>query len=337
MREKLFFLIFLALLVLPLNATLVLADDPGNPDTCRVECLDITLPEQQVVIGVSVYNDGDLGGLVVPLIFGYPPLDVVCDSVSFVGTRVEDAEYLGSRIDTANYKLFFYTVYIDSALTSGNGIVANLYFTTGLTWDSTSCLQIDTTFFPPTTVLEFSPRASGQALYPEYKKGCLGSGYSPMPELISPSNPANVCSPDTFDFVWSKAGEDLFYTLQYAQDSNFTTRVVTISDLEDTTYSVDLPRQEYFWHVKATNLCGKESPYQDQPFSFYVFKSGDPTNDGVVDIGDVVYIINYLYRQGEEPDPLESGNASCDGIVDLADIVWLIGYLYRAGPAPCCP
>lgn len=337
MKEKFILVILLVLLLFPPSANLALADDPGNPDTCRVECLDAAFPDQQVVVGVSVYNDEDLGGLAVPLVFGYPELDVVCDSVSFVGTRVEYAEYLGASIDTANYKLVFYVVFIDSELTSGDGVVANLYFTTGPGWDSTLCVYIDTTFYPPTTILEFSPRASGQALHPEFKKGCLGLGFPPVPELISPSNQANVCSPDTFDFVWSKSAEDLLYTLQYAHDSDFTIGVVTIGDLEDTTYTVWLSRQTYFWHVKTTNLCGKDSPYQDQAFSFYVFQSGDATNDGVVDLGDVIHILNYLYKEGPEPDPLESGDAFCDGQIDLSDLVLLINYLYKNGPPPCCP
>jgi hypothetical protein len=337
MREKVCLAVLLAVLLSLTVLPSAFADDPGEPDTCRVECLDVTLPERQVIVEVSVYNDEVLGGLAVPLVFGHSPMDVVCDSVSFVGTRTENAEYQGSSIDTTDYQLVFYAIFVESDLFAGDGAVANLYFTTGPDWDSTQCLEIDTAFFPPVTVLEFTLRASGQALYPEFKAGCLGSGVVSVLELVSPLNEADLCSPDTFDLVWSKVGEDFLYTLQYARDSDFTTEVVTISDLDDTAYAVDPPRQEYFWHVKATNLCGKESPYQDQPFGFYVFQSGDANDDGVVDVADVVYIINYLYRQGEEPKPRESGDASCDGIVDVADLIWLVGYLYRAGPSPCCP
>ncbi|KPL01182.1 MAG: hypothetical protein AMJ91_01100 [candidate division Zixibacteria bacterium SM23_73_3] len=337
MREKGSFIVFLAVVLLLMSPRLTLADDPEIQDTCRVECLDVTLPEQQVVIGVSVYNDEDLGGVVIPLIFGYPWLDVVCDSVSFVGTRIEDAEYLGVSIDTANYKLLFYAAFIDSDLTSGDGVVANLYFTIGSNWDSTLCIRVDTTFYPPTTILEFTPRATGQALHPEFKMGCLGSGYVAVPDLIDPSNQEDVCSPDTFDFVWSKSGEDVFYTLQYAHDSNFTTGVVIIEDLEDTSYTVWLPRQTYFWHVKTTNLCDKDSPYQDRAFSFQVFQSGDPSNDGVVDLTDVLYIVSYLYKDGPDPDPPASGDAFCDGEIDLTDLLLLISYLFKGGPAPCCP
>jgi hypothetical protein len=337
MREKGYFLLLLAALFLLAVPSFAYADDPGDPDTCRVECPGVTLPDQQVVLQVTVYNDEDLGGLAVPLMFGYPSLDVVCDSISLVGSRIEHAEYLGASIDTANYTLLFYAVFVDSNLIAGDGMVATLYFTTGPTWDSTECLQVDTTFYSPTTVLEFTPRSSGLALHPEYQIGCLGTGTAAAPELLSPSDEADVCSADVdFALIWSYVGDGLLYALEYDVDPGFPSPII-VYDLADTLYSVALPRGTYYWRVKSVNECGKESPYQEPPFSFYVFASGDATNDGIVNVADVVRIVNYLYKAGEEPDPVGSGDASCDGIVDLADVVWLITYLYKSGPAPCCP
>jgi hypothetical protein len=66
------------------------------------------------------------------------------------------------------------------------------------------------------------------------------------------------------------------------------------------------------------------------------FVRGDATGDGVIDAGDVVYMINYLYRGGYPPDPLEAGDTTCDGNVDAGDVVYLVNYLYRNGPAPSC-
>jgi hypothetical protein len=67
---------------------------------------------------------------------------------------------------------------------------------------------------------------------------------------------------------------------------------------------------------------------------------GDVTNDGVVDAGDVVYMVNYLYRSGPLPVPLPCvGDVNNDDVVDAGDVVWLINYLYRGGSAPdpnCC-
>jgi hypothetical protein len=67
----------------------------------------------------------------------------------------------------------------------------------------------------------------------------------------------------------------------------------------------------------------------------YVLR-GDANGDGVINLADVVYLINYLYKSGFAPSPPDAGDTNCDGTVDLADVVNLINYLYKGGPAPGC-
>ena len=64
---------------------------------------------------------------------------------------------------------------------------------------------------------------------------------------------------------------------------------------------------------------------------------GDANGDGIIDVGDVVYLVSYLYRNGPAPDPLEAGDANCDAIVNVGDVVYLVSYLYKGGPPPGCP
>ena len=61
---------------------------------------------------------------------------------------------------------------------------------------------------------------------------------------------------------------------------------------------------------------------------------GDANGDGVIDIADIVYLINYLFIDGPAPDPLWVGDATSDGQVDIADVVYLINYLFIGGPPP---
>jgi hypothetical protein len=63
---------------------------------------------------------------------------------------------------------------------------------------------------------------------------------------------------------------------------------------------------------------------------------GDANGDGVIELGDIVYLINFVYKGGDPPCPMETGDANCDGIVELGDIVYLINYVYRSGPPPAC-
>jgi hypothetical protein len=61
---------------------------------------------------------------------------------------------------------------------------------------------------------------------------------------------------------------------------------------------------------------------------------GDANHDGVVDIGDIVYLINYVFYNG--PAPIDPSDANNDGVVDIGDLVYLINYVFYSGPEPTC-
>jgi hypothetical protein len=63
---------------------------------------------------------------------------------------------------------------------------------------------------------------------------------------------------------------------------------------------------------------------------------GDANRDGIIDLGDAVYLMNYLYRGGSPPDPLRAGDCNCDRTVDVGDLVTLIDYLFKEGLPPNC-
>lgn len=65
------------------------------------------------------------------------------------------------------------------------------------------------------------------------------------------------------------------------------------------------------------------------------YTCGDANGDDDVNIGDVVFIISYIFSGGGAPDPLESAECNCDGDVNIGDAVWLINYIFSGGPAPC--
>ena len=67
---------------------------------------------------------------------------------------------------------------------------------------------------------------------------------------------------------------------------------------------------------------------------FFPYVPGDANGDGIVSVEDVVFLINYLYKEGISPNPFGSGDPNADCIVDVADIVYLLNYLFKIGPAP---
>jgi len=64
---------------------------------------------------------------------------------------------------------------------------------------------------------------------------------------------------------------------------------------------------------------------------------GDANNSGNLNILDVTYLINYLYKGGPAPMPypLCNGDANCNCAVNILDATYLINYLYIMGQPPC--
>ncbi len=63
---------------------------------------------------------------------------------------------------------------------------------------------------------------------------------------------------------------------------------------------------------------------------------GDANNSGKVDVGDAVYIVNYVFKGMDEPAPYTT--CSCDAQGDcsanVGDAVYLINYIFKSGAAP---
>ena len=67
------------------------------------------------------------------------------------------------------------------------------------------------------------------------------------------------------------------------------------------------------------------------------YTCGDADSSGSVNVGDYIYLVNYINRGGPAPKPLEAGDADCSGAVDSDDMDYLSDYLWNSGPEPCCP
>lgn len=65
---------------------------------------------------------------------------------------------------------------------------------------------------------------------------------------------------------------------------------------------------------------------------------GDICGDGRVTIGDAVYLINYLFRDGPPPAETRRADVDCSGAVDMGDAIILVNLLFRDGAGlTCCP
>jgi hypothetical protein len=127
----------------------------------------------------------------------------------------------------------------------------------------------------------------------------------------------------------------------------------TIVDPDDSTHSITYSEYPHWCSVQNDSVIGTapDTMFSEMltvvaqdycnadTLSFMVrtYLRGNANGDGVIDIADVVYLLNYLFISGPASDPLEAGDANCDGVVDIADVVYLLNYLFLGGPPPGCP
>ncbi|MGB2803830.1 MAG: FG-GAP-like repeat-containing protein [Candidatus Zixiibacteriota bacterium] len=184
-----------------------------------------------------------------------------------------------------------------------------------------------------------------------------------IPDIVVPGNSTDrkVYALDGADGheLWSfETGGEINCVLVYDVDNDGQNEVVAGSD-DQNVYVIDGLTGESSWSyscaddvmdVKVGDINGNGLPNIacvtfGSDGVVYAFKSlateqsyvtGDANGDGVINVADIVYLVNFLYRGGDPPVPMEAGDASCDEIVNVADVVYLVNYLYRGGDPPAC-
>jgi len=62
---------------------------------------------------------------------------------------------------------------------------------------------------------------------------------------------------------------------------------------------------------------------------------GDANNDGIVNISDAQYLVNYMFGGGPLPVPVpETGDSDGSCALSISDAVYLINYIHAGGPPP---
>ncbi len=162
--------------------------------------------------------------------------------------------------------------------------------------------------------------------------------------LLFPPNKA--FAPRKVRFIWETttdpdSADQIRYDLYVSTSRHFHPDSTTVdSNLVFSQHSKKFDLGFYYWKVRAKDDLGAER-WSNETLCFVVTGLphqivGDFNSDERVDLADVVFAINYLYRSGPPPEPLEVGDCNCDGAIDLGDVVHLLNYLFKSGMAPGC-
>ncbi len=79
-------------------------------------------------------------------------------------------------------------------------------------------------------------------------------------------------------------------------------------------------------------------PAEADPITYFLrqrrFLRGDLNHNGTTNIGDVVYILSYLFNGLNVADCLDAGDVNDSGTVNIADAIELLAYLFSNGSPP---
>jgi len=66
-----------------------------------------------------------------------------------------------------------------------------------------------------------------------------------------------------------------------------------------------------------------------------IYLCGDADSSGLVSITDAVYLVNYIFAGGPQPNPVLAGDLDCNRIVSITDAVYLVNFIFAGGCRPC--
>lgn len=173
-----------------------------------------------------------------------------------------------------------------------------------------------------------------------------------VPGLITPEYDAtNQNQPLLLD--WQTVFTGLIFNVGYQllvdDNSDFSSPEIDITTTGSSYNVSDLDEIiKYYWKVRCYST-NPQFPYNTTYYDWsetWTFTTGiarlcgDVDGDEIIGILDVVYLINYKYKDG--PDPLCSPVNSCadvdnTGDIGILDVVYLINFKYKSGPDPMCP
>ncbi|HEX7401951.1 MAG TPA: dockerin type I repeat-containing protein, partial [candidate division Zixibacteria bacterium] len=132
--------------------------------------------------------------------------------------------------------------------------------------------------------------------------------FFPMDQDTVLQNPVSF---DWGDAIDPNLSDNVTYTLYVSPSPQFEPEsTITIDGLIASQYNLSLADSSvYRWKVKAYDKWG-ESRWSNEVFSFDLENYGDVNGDGNIDVGDVILLVNYLFRSGPSPSPLSRGDVT---------------------------
>ncbi len=149
-------------------------------------------------------------------------------------------------------------------------------------------------------------------------------------------------------------GEELFISLVVEDDGplinhNYWYYIDTVQDtdppgiLDENTGVFQYTGTEADTNTYYVYLVVQEGNCSDtMGFYIYHYESylcGDMDHTGILNIADLVWAVNYIFKGGPPPVTEEAGNVDCEPGIFVSDLSYMVNYIFKSGAAPCegCP
>ncbi len=156
-----------------------------------------------------------------------------------------------------------------------------------------------------------------------------------LPLINGPSTGTRLGSYEyTFKSV-DPESDAIYYYINWGDDSG-TIRLGPYASGEEITIAhMWITNAAYTITVFAEDIHCARSNVSHKTVTISDITIGDANRDGIINISDAVYIINFIFIPGSPtPVPLCRADTNGDGVINVSDAVMIINYVLINGPPP---
>jgi hypothetical protein len=317
------------------------------------------LPSNDSIVAVTInyQNNSSIVGFALPLKITIGGEIPVINSAIFSSRITNLSGLQAATIDSAQGTVNVgFCAGITNVLSPGSGIILTLNLSiTPVAYDRQ--IQVDTVRIAPFNYPMFIKQNNLSGVIPGYmlqdrNDTLLFIAYSPVNLIVT--NPDG----DSIELGFNNIPNATYDTTTDRNHDGHTDDIVTIPNPAVGQYLVRVVTEpggsgNYTCAVKLDGneervmIANASAPGPGEVdtviYTVPEYLHGDANRDGRKTVSDVVFLINYLFKGGPAPDPVNLGDVNfCKqnppvdpGQPTVADVVYLVNYLFKGGPAPC--